>query len=315
MFKPLFFTAFLSLAFLANSQPYYEHQISTGTYQELDNPTVIFSGEWNKDNQTQTTMSNTPSFYGFDKTFPNGFVVNGYGALGMANANYSQFFAISGMYANLETHTNGNLSDVSWQIDGEAPNRIFKFQWKNAGFEEDAESYVNFQIWYYEVDGDMEVRYGASSVSSAAYAGYAGPVIGVSYFQSSAVIGDAYHLVGSTDEPTANENPSFPSITGTPADGTIYTFDNLATPNIGIDENEHSTISLYPNPVYNTLNISSSGEVEYLSVLITDLLGKTIYESETIQSTIDVSDFSSGTYLLTVSTKLGYKNTERFIKQ
>ena len=60
-------------------------------------------------------------------------------------------------------------------------------------------------------------------------------------------------------------------------------------------------IDIYPNPVNNTLNISTSEGIE--SITITNLLGQSIYKNEfnTRKAAVDVSNFPSGIYMIRVN--------------
>ena len=74
---------------------------------------------------------------------------------------------------------------------------------------------------------------------------------------------------------------------------------------LGIDLNEQSNIVFYPNPVQHTIYILSPVKID--KITITDLSGKVVthYKRDEIQS-IDVSDLSSGLYVLTCQTEEGF---------
>ena len=71
-------------------------------------------------------------------------------------------------------------SPISSKIEGSAPNRILKIEWRDAGFYADSsdtqELYVNLQAWYYEADGVFEFRYGARNFQPYVLDGFSGPV-------------------------------------------------------------------------------------------------------------------------------------------
>lgn len=60
-------------------------------------------------------------------------------------------------------------SELSVAIEGTPGDRIFKMEWKNAGFYDEldltgtSESFVNFQIWVYESEPYVEFHYGPSN--------------------------------------------------------------------------------------------------------------------------------------------------------
>ena len=75
-------------------------------------------------------------------------------------------------------------------------------------------------------------------------------------------------------------------------------------------------ISVYPNPATATLNLSSTETMDFTAT-ITDITGKVI-RTENILSTqhaINVSDLSSGIYLLRLQTPAGATKTVKFVKR
>ncbi|MFC4475915.1 T9SS type A sorting domain-containing protein [Flavobacterium chungangensis] len=75
---------------------------------------------------------------------------------------------------------------------------------------------------------------------------------------------------------------------------------------------ENKFFSVWPNPVKNTLNINSLNESNY-SVKIYDLLGRLIYTKENVNTSIDVSSFTSGLYLIKIKAENG-EASQKFIK-
>ena len=75
-------------------------------------------------------------------------------------------------------------------------------------------------------------------------------------------------------------------------------------------------ISIYPNPATTTLNLSSTETMDFTAT-ITDITGKVI-RTENVLSTqhaINVSDLSSGIYLLRLQTPAGATKTVKFVKR
>ncbi len=79
------------------------------------------------------------------------------------------------------------------------------------------------------------------------------------------------------------------------------------------DVNVSDLISFYPNPALNTINIEVEEEIEYLSVYT--LEGQLMYYTTKDLKTIDVSNYSAGSYLLSLRKK-GQKESlfTKFIK-
>lgn len=65
-----------------------------------------------------------------------------------------------------------------------------------------------------------------------------------------------------------------------------------------------SKFDLFPNPAKETLRIQAS-DVELTSVQVYSVLGKEVYASKTVMSSIDVSNFAKGMYLLKLNTASG----------
>ncbi len=74
---------------------------------------------------------------------------------------------------------------------------------------------------------------------------------------------------------------------------------------LGVTENiANNNLILYPNPVTNELNIGSSNTI-IEKVAIYNLIGQLVKSSQRNQQTIDMSDLSSGSYLIKVHTDQG----------
>jgi arabinogalactan endo-1,4-beta-galactosidase len=87
----------------------------------------------------------------------------------------------------------------------------------------------------------------------------------------------------------------------------------VASGSLGVDDkNLDNELVLYPNPVSNVLNIKNSNGVEISSLKITNILGETVYSDANAEgkSSIDVSDLSSGIYILSFNSR----DSERQIK-
>ena len=72
-----------------------------------------------------------------------------------------------------DTSGNGSSSPISYTLSGTAPSRIFKLEWKNAGFFnpiDNATSYddfINLQLWLHEGSDAIEVRFGNGNYVSS----------------------------------------------------------------------------------------------------------------------------------------------------
>jgi arabinogalactan endo-1,4-beta-galactosidase len=84
-----------------------------------------------------------------------------------------------------------------------------------------------------------------------------------------------------------------------------------AAGSLGVEKkNIDNGLVLYPNPVSSILSFKNTNGVTIKSLQITDILGKTVYSKENAlnQNTIDVSNLSSGIYILSVQSGDGIQN-------
>ena len=99
--------------------------------------------------------------------------------------------------------------------------------------------------------------------------------------------------------------------------GTVY-FDNLyfslTNPALGTEKFETSKMSLYPNPVKNTLNIEAKGSIERVAVY--SILGQEVMSKspKSNATTLQTSGLQKGTYIVK-STIDGKTSTSKFIKE
>ena len=81
--------------------------------------------------------------------------------------------------------------------------------------------------------------------------------------------------------------------------------------NVGVKEAKEVSVSVYPNPVRNTLFVKTNAPVQKLEMM--DLLGKTMLVEESVES-VDMSQFRAGIYLIRITTDQGTV-TQKVIKQ
>jgi hypothetical protein len=84
---------------------------------------------------------------------------------------------------------------------------------------------------------------------------------------------------------------------------------NFTAAPLGIDKkNLVNRLSVYPNPVSDILKIANADNLVNASFSIVDILGKTVIQSKALSNNaIDVSNLSSGVYVLSVSSEDGAK--------
>lgn len=74
---------------------------------------------------------------------------------------------------------------------------------------------------------------------------------------------------------------------------------------LSIPENVYNSISVYPNPTQDIVNISSALDLNITKISIFDTRGKTVFESSKNMTEINVSTLSSGVYILKLHSDLG----------
>jgi hypothetical protein len=93
-------------------------------------------------------------------------------------------------------------------------------------------------------------------------------------------------------------------------DGTIHTYP------IGIDQAEEGTISLYPNPANNVLNIALQG-TEVNEAVVIDIYGKTVARTAVAEgnNTLNISALPAGMYFVQLRAAGSVKATQKIIKR
>jgi hypothetical protein len=88
---------------------------------------------------------------------------------------------------------------------------------------------------------------------------------------------------------------------------------SISNQSVGINEQTNtSNLSIYPNPVNYQLTINSEDKIG--TIVILDVMGKTVKTITSSSNTIDVSELTNGMYLLQISTDNGLVST-KFIKE
>lgn len=96
----------------------------------------------------------------------------------------------------------------------------------------------------------------------------------------------------------------------------VDSVDVIVTTVLGIKDtkNEEVSMSLYPNPASSILNITAQG-LEGYEVKMTDVLGKVVYNESVAGASkkVDVSDFKTGVYMVTITEKGTAIQTRRIV--
>jgi len=282
----------------------YTFSLSSGTYVGLTGTTSVTNNQLWDDPVFIVPIGF--NFQLYNKTITDVYFGAGYG--GSLSDTIDANFAPNYILAPFETDLidRGDISGVpqspiSYKVDGTVGSRIFKLEFKNAGFSDESDSlntlndYINFQMWLYEGANNIEYRFGPNMLvnPSINYFGETGAIIGVLDYS----VTNAYLLSGPASGPSLTGNFDF--INGTPTDGLIYQF--FKTPN-GITDTEKNTasISFYPNPFNSSTKIKISGhKLNQATIKITDVLGKTVKVLNNIETNeiyLEKENLSNGIY-------------------
>lgn len=296
----------------ANRNFLYSLTTSTGAYTNLTGSTLLSQGlVWDDPSWTVplgfnfNLMNITGGFLTFDVSYG--------GVVGLFNIVAPDMAGIIAPFdADLidrgsdqaGTNTAG-LSPVSYKLDGTAPFRIFKLEWRNCGSYNELwdnnsmNDSVNFQLWLYE-SGRIEFRFGPQSITNTMnwYDGLPGILSGLAVYDIANDELSNIHLLGG---PAASPSLSnqLASLTGHPTAGLIYRFEPL---NIGLEDQVKSNLALYPNPAKDAIFVS--GGDMFAPVTILDMSGRVITEGNLENGKIYLGALSAGVYFIQVENEV-----------
>ena len=90
---------------------------------------------------------------------------------------------------------------------------------------------------------------------------------------------------------------------------------NLTAPTAGVDDVQHklNKLSVHPNPARHSFQITNFSKLKNPSIIIFDMLGRVKYSASNSISTIDISNFANGLYVLNINSD-GLSETIQFVK-
>jgi hypothetical protein len=296
----------------------YHFEQFTNTYTDLTNPISLSNGElWDDPNYSVPIgfdfkiFNDTITQFLFDEDLG--------GVVYSPNINKA-IVATAADIADRAYNTDDDisLSPISYQVDGIEGTRIFKLEWKNAGFLDDDEGsyFMNVQIWLYENSDMIEIHYGHSNVEDVFY-NWEEDFCGIFEFNEEEETAEGYTLNENEDNYEFNYNiiddffePSY--FTSIPENGTVFRF--YPEYSVGMDEIE-TVINTYPNPTTDFLNIDNSAQ-KNITYQIASLDGRIIKKGQSDEAKIqlDLQSLNSGVYLLT-GIEGGKRFKKSFVKQ
>ncbi len=333
MKKSLFLVAIL-ISVASFAQTSYTLSSYTSAYEELTTPIPVeflFDEDGHWDN---------PFFiipFGFDfqiggETFNSstqfgGGAMMGFGNFLNPNLSVITFFGLTDDFVDGSTIEGLDSSIISYQIVGSVGDRIAKVQYENAAFYEEiaspeaaAENRMDFQLWFYEQNGIMEVHYGSSNIPNPDLAFFEnmGPsgVLAVNYNLDSETIDYGAAIIGNPVDPTLFTFTIVPdeefqtSLDSMPISGQVHRL-APASPN-AVFNAKAPAFSIYPTIAQNEIWIKNAPQLS-AAYRILDITGKEVKAGKTqSQSSINVSNLNSGIYLISID---GMGNAAKFIKK
>lgn len=270
---------------------------TTATYSNMSGGTVVSTPYWDDFTVMVVPLSFPVLFFGasFDTVYTTG---NFEGFTYDPNNGFGDYEFGTYEYSGMSDNSN-NTATVSYHTTGSAPNRIFIIQTKDAGFYDDQteQDYVNFQVWFYETSGIVEIHFGPNSIlnpNSWLIPGSSGP--GIILAQTAV---NYIALSGPATNPNATTTFVNYTVTGTPPDGMVYRFTPTST---GIEENDaNSMFSLYPNPGNGSFNVRLKEFSTGTELFVYDLTGKMVYRTDVHSETMSIKlSLPAGLYSVVV---------------
>lgn len=208
---------------------------------------------------------------------------------------------------------------VSYKVEGASPQKVAKFEWKNAGFYGEygasgtLNDSVNFQVWLYEGTNDVEVHFGNSSIQ-ASYQDiftFEKPLFGfVSNLDNNAETFDWLYYVSGTSPAKVDSIDMAGLLTSTslgygtwPSEGTVFKFSNAVDGIEGVQLNDYA--SVYPTVFNDHLFVEITKNDFTGTISLLDMNGKTVIEKKANmgKNVLSSSDIANGNYILNIQSK------------
>ncbi len=328
MKKPLSLVALL-LGLSSFAQNSYTLSTYTTPYTQLANPAPVeflfeegnswvdpfftvpfdFGFEMNEQTYTSTSQFDVGAFFFFENMF----------------SEETQLFGLVDDFADGDTIQGLASSEILYAVDGAVGNRIAKIEYVNAGFYEEifgpepaAENRINFQLWFYEENGILEVHFGDSDIPNPelVFFGNAGPTVlvalgvqglGATYEFGATIIGDPLNPTLDS-ETSLNEAP--PGLDGIPESGRVYRLTPLTT--VGLFDAKAPEFNIYPTITESELWVKGETNAN-ANYRIMDITGKEVLAGRLQnQNVINVSNLNAGVYLFSID---GMSSAAKFIKK
>lgn len=219
--------------------------------------------------------------------------------------------------------TEFSQSPLSYSLSGNTGDMIAKIEWKNAGFwgEYDVlgtlDDFVNFQLWLYETEGRIDVRFGPRLITHPDL-GFmdGGPAVSLipSYdYWFDLISPNSVWLVNDPFGPDIINSSEYQFLDFMPPLNQVYQFTNLVSSTKILD---YESIEIFPNPVTNFLYFRNSDDKEEMHIIcIYDMAGSVVLKKEiSLIEILNIDLLISGFYYVTLTDLNGGINTFKICK-
>ena len=278
-----------SFCLLAQDFPY-EVSVITRPYEPLTDATEILPGEVWDDPDYFIPIGFPFEAFGtvFDTLYNPGFVGVGF----MDNIEFTgpALLPYGSDLIDRGALTATSQSQIFYKLDGTAPDRILKVEYRNAGFFDELsglgvnDSYVNFQFWLYEGSNNMEVLFGDREIVSDVHF-TDGTFVGFFDAYNFLDFVNGWHLSGTPEAPTVyfvdGSDPNWqfgPGVDPDPDPNTVFRFS--LEPFVDTEEAALAAgTQVFPNPFGEVLSLQFDlpAAAENLELRVFDLLGQAVY--------------------------------------
>jgi len=236
----------------------------------------------------------------------------GANVINMNEANPDSVQVLAPYYSDLiNANDSVAVSPISYQIEGPPNNQIFKLEWKNVGFANEANaSYTflnttNFQLWLYQNSSIIEFRYGPNTITPGNSIHYfpTGPIVFLAHnvaFDDSGWDG-VWCISGDPISPVITFTESGQllmlnqALSSEPPSGTVYRF---APTSVHMNEERAADFRLWPTLTSDRVYLSSTpGEVFEIHDATSRLIASQSITSAD-PAAIDVSSWPGGYYIV-----------------
>lgn len=318
----VFITSIIALR--ANGQALYDVDTRNEMYQNLSGSTLLTDSlAW----EDTVVVINIPFSYKLNgKTITQFYMQNG--AIAVTDTGKADGIFLCGaelVDRGVSHDSMKSVSPISYVVEGQSGNRILKIEVANAGFYEEWDAddtttgYINMQLWLYEKDNVLELRFGDTYTSdfSRDFPGNLLAAIIRDIDMGKGSLGTMYSLNGDPKNPTF-DSVDFTNMNGglatLPAPGTVYRF-TPKQPATSIATNAYvETFKVYPTQCTNYLVVDNPNRMNSTYRMIS-MSGQVLkYGSvDAGVNKLDVSTLPAGIYVVRFDYNAGFE-TQRIHK-